>query len=81
MNVPVTNIVEELRKSTNAVVQKKDVYNALTATQREDIDGNSQLLLDESSWRAGRDEEPHGRANTGDTTMEPGNRCQGDNNN
>ena len=43
-DVPVPTIVAELRRTTNAVVQNKDVYNALQRAEREHVDGRSQVL-------------------------------------
>ena len=44
LNVPVTSIVEELRRATNAIVRKKDVYNNLQRSMRKRIDGQVQIL-------------------------------------
>ena len=44
LSVPVAVIVEELRRDTNAVVQKKDVYNNLQRSMRKRIDGQVQIL-------------------------------------
>ena len=35
MDVPVTSIVEELRKATNAIFQRKDVYNNLQQAKKK----------------------------------------------
>jgi hypothetical protein len=43
-NVPVALIIEELRKSTNAVIQKQDIYNSLQQSEREYINGRVQVL-------------------------------------
>ena len=43
-NVPIALIVEEIRKSTNAVIQRKDVYNSLQQSEREYIDGRVEVL-------------------------------------
>ena len=43
-NVPIALIVEEIRKSTNAVIQRKDVYNSLQQSEREYIDGREEVL-------------------------------------
>ena len=37
MDVPVTSIVEELRKATNATFQKKDVYNNLQQAKKKKL--------------------------------------------
>ena len=44
LNVPVGQIVAELRKSTKAIILNKDVYNALQRGPRQQIDGQSQVL-------------------------------------
>ena len=42
-DVPVSRIVEELRKTTNAIVQKRDVYNALQRCERARVDGMLEM--------------------------------------
>ena len=41
--VPIAQIVSELRKTTTAVIQKRDVYNAIQRSRRLEAEGHSQL--------------------------------------
>ena len=43
LKVPVPLMVEELRKTTTAIIQDRDIYNALQTSQKNTVDGFSQV--------------------------------------